>query len=119
MQWKPYVSPCLGYTTLGVENGPFSRYQPAGLSENNLYKTRIPRRRISQRKAFLKTPHFRCKNRLFEPIFHQFQAEIATFHPLWMNFGVFRQTYDFTQWVNRKTSDWDTMLKFWGKENIP
>jgi hypothetical protein len=56
---------------------------------------------------------------LFEPIFHQFQAEIATFHPLWMNFGISRQTYDFTQWVNRKTSDWDTMLKFWGKENIP
>jgi hypothetical protein len=41
MQWKPYVSPCLGYTTLGVENGPFSRYQPAGLSENNLYKTNM------------------------------------------------------------------------------
>ena len=59
--------------------------------------TRIPRRRINQRKAFLKTPHFRCQNKLFEPIFHQFQAEIATFHPLWMNFGVFRQTYDFTQ----------------------
>ena len=36
--------------------------------------TRIPLRRISQRKAFLKMPHFRFKNRLFEPIFHDFQA---------------------------------------------
>jgi hypothetical protein len=60
----------------------------------------------------LKKPHFLCKNGVFEPIFHQFQVKKATFHPLWMNFGISRQTYDFTQWVNRKTSDWDTMLKF-------
>jgi hypothetical protein len=62
--------------------------------------------------VFLKMPHFLCNNRLFEPIFHQIQAEIATFHPLLMSFGISRQTYDFTQLVNRKTSDWDTMLKF-------
>jgi hypothetical protein len=31
----------LGHSTLGVENGPFSRYQPAGLSEDNLYKTNM------------------------------------------------------------------------------
>jgi hypothetical protein len=53
---------------------------------------------------------------LFEPIFHQFPAKIATFHPLWMNFGISRQTYDFTKWMNRKTSDWDTMLKSCGWE---
>src|SRR4030042_432563 len=34
-------------------------------------------------------PHFRCKNGLFWPIFHQFPAKIATFHPYWMNFGIF------------------------------
>jgi hypothetical protein len=27
------------------------------------------------------------------------------------NFGTSCQTYDFTQWVNRNTSNWDTMLK--------
>ncbi len=33
-----------------------------------------------------KNPHFRCKNKFFEPINHQFKVLIAHFHPHWMNF---------------------------------
>jgi len=51
-----------------------------------------------------------------EPIYHHFSVKIASFHPLWMNYWISRQAHNFTQWVNRKTSDWDTMLKFCRKE---
>jgi hypothetical protein len=74
--------------------------------------TRISRRRISQIKGLLNTPCFRNKNWLFEPIIYKFQAKEATFHPLWMYFGISCLTCDFTQKVNQKNSDWDTMLKF-------
>gem|GEM_PF-3966074 len=50
--------------------------------------TQILRHRISQGRTFFEKPHIRCKNGLFESIFHQFQAKIATFHPLWMSFGI-------------------------------
>ena len=35
--------------------------------------------------------------------------------PIRMNFGTSRRTNDLPQWVNQKTSDWDTLLKFCGK----
>jgi hypothetical protein len=60
--------------------------------------TRIPRLPINYRRAFNIKPNFRYKkNEFFEPIFHKFKAEIAAFHPLWVNFWISRQSHDFAQ----------------------
>jgi hypothetical protein len=40
------------------------------------------------KKGIFKKAHFSMQNWLLEPIFHQFQAKIATFHPLWMSVGI-------------------------------
>ena len=50
-----------------------------------------------KKKGLNKSPTFGVKMAFFSQYFINIHVKITTFHPLWMNFGIYRQIHIFTK----------------------